>query len=54
MSMKEIIYQSRSPELNGTVERGNGTAQYEFYAQYDAHPTFTYTPEETAEIRSFL
>jgi putative transposase len=29
----------RSPKLNGTVERGNGTAKYEFYAQYDAHPT---------------
>jgi putative transposase len=25
----------RSPELNGTVERGNGTVKYEFYQQYD-------------------
>ena len=29
----------RSPKLNGTVERGNGTAKYEFYAQYEEHPT---------------
>jgi len=25
----------RSPELNGCVERGNGTVKYEFYMQYD-------------------
>lgn len=29
----------RSPECNGTVERGNGTAKYEFYYQYHAQPT---------------
>lgn len=29
----------RSPELNGNVERGNGTARYEFYNQYSAHPS---------------
>ncbi len=28
----------RSPELNGTVERGNGTVKYEFYQQYDGPP----------------
>lgn len=34
-----FVLPPRSPELNGTVERGNGTAKYEFYAQYEAHPT---------------
>lgn len=29
-----------SPELNGNVERGNGTVKYEFYAQYTATPNF--------------
>ena len=28
----------RSPEYNGNVERTNGTAKYEFYAQYDSQP----------------
>ncbi len=28
----------RSPELNGSVERGNGTVKYEFYMQYDGPP----------------
>ena len=28
----------RSPKLNGCVERGNGTAKYEFYYQYDGPP----------------
>ena len=30
----------RSPEYNGNVERGNGTAKYEFYAQYDGPQNF--------------
>jgi len=29
----------RSPEYNCNVERANGTAKYEFYYQYDAHPS---------------
>ena len=29
----------RKPKYNGTVERGNGTAKYEFYSQYDAQPS---------------
>jgi len=28
----------RSPKLNGGVERGNGTAKYEFYYQYEGPP----------------
>lgn len=28
----------RRPKFNGNVERGNGTAKYEFYAQYNAQP----------------
>ena len=28
----------RMPEYNCNVERGNGTAKYEFYSQYDAQP----------------
>lgn len=28
----------RSPEYNGNVERGNGTAKYEFYHQYNESP----------------
>lgn len=31
-----FVLPPRSPEYNGNVERGNGTAKYEFYAQYDA------------------
>ena len=30
-----FVLPPRSPELNGNVERSNGTAKYEFYAQYD-------------------
>ena len=33
-----FVLPPRSPELNGNVERGNGTAKYEFYAQYTAAP----------------
>ena len=33
-----FVLPPRRPEFNGNVERGNGTAKYEFYAQYDAHP----------------
>ena len=33
-----FVLPPRSPELNGTVERGNGTVKYEFYAQYEAQP----------------
>ena len=28
----------RSPKFNGNVERGNGTAKYEFYVQYAFQP----------------
>ena len=35
-----FVLPPRSPELNGNVERGNGTAKYEFYAQYTATPNF--------------
>ncbi len=28
----------RSPEMNGSVERGNGTVKYEFYRQYEGPP----------------
>lgn len=31
-----FVLPPRSPEYNGNVERGNGTAKYEFYAQYEA------------------
>lgn len=30
-----FVLPPKSPELNGTVERGNGTFRYEFYAQQD-------------------
>lgn len=33
-----FVLPPRSPELNGTVERGNSTAKYEFYQQYDGPP----------------
>lgn len=29
----------RSPKFNAHVERGNGTAKYEFYYQYEGLPT---------------
>jgi putative transposase len=31
-----FVLPPRSPELNGNVERGNGSVKYEFYAQYSA------------------
>jgi transposase InsO family protein len=33
-----FVLPPRCPELNGNVERSNGTAKYEFYAQYNAFP----------------
>ena len=33
-----FVLPPRCPELNGNVERSNGTAKYEFYAQYTAAP----------------
>jgi transposase len=33
-----FVLPPRSPELNGNVERANGTAKYEFYAQYEKLP----------------
>lgn len=35
-----FVLPPRSPELNGNVERSNGTAKYEFYAQYEGIPSF--------------
>ena len=35
-----FVLPPRSPEYNGNVERSNGTAKYEFYAQYDSKPSF--------------
>jgi transposase len=35
-----FVLPPRSPEYNCNVERGNGTAKYEFYAQYEAAPNF--------------
>lgn len=34
-----FVLPPRSPELNGNVERGNGSVKYEFYAQYSATPS---------------
>lgn len=34
-----FVLPPRSPEYNGNVERSNGTAKYEFYAQYDSLPS---------------
>jgi len=30
-----FVIPPRSPKINGTVERNNGTVKYEFYSQYD-------------------
>jgi len=38
-SIPLFVLPPRSPELNGNVERSNGTAKYEFYAQYDSLPS---------------
>lgn len=35
-----FVLPPRSPEYNGNVERANGTAKYEFYAQYEASSSF--------------
>lgn len=34
-----VVLPPRSPELNGHVEQSNGTAKYEFYAQYTGIPS---------------
>lgn len=42
-SMQNIplfVLPPRSPEYNSHVERGNGTAKYEFYSQYEKDPSF--------------
>ena len=38
LSIPLFVLPPRSPELNGTVERGNSTVKYEFYQQYDGPP----------------
>jgi hypothetical protein len=38
-SIPLFVLPPRSPEKNGTVERGNGTFKYEFYSLYASHPT---------------
>ena len=48
-----IVLPPRSPELNGTVERGNETAKYEFYAQYSAHPTLHILQKKLHEFAHF-
>lgn len=48
-----FVLPPRSPELNGTVERGNGTAKYEFYAQYNSHPTLHILQKKLHEFAHF-
>lgn len=48
-----FVLPPRSPELNGTVERGNGTAKYEFYAQYNAKPTMHILQKKLLEFAHF-
>jgi hypothetical protein len=43
----------RSPRLNGTVERGNGTVKYEFYAQYDRHLSWTHLRKNLKKYTHF-
>lgn len=40
LSIPLWVLPPRSPKLNGVVERGNGTVKYEFYAQYNKHPSW--------------
>jgi len=35
-----FVLPPRKPKFNANVERGNGTAKYEFYYQYDQEPSF--------------
>jgi transposase len=48
-----LVLPPRSPELNGNVERNNGVAKYEFYAQYTAAPKLEVIKEKLQEFRLF-
>jgi putative transposase len=48
-----FVLPPRSPELNGNVERSNGTAKYEFYAQYISIPTLEVIRQKLQKISSF-
>ena len=43
----------RSPEDNGAVERSNGTAKYEFYAQYNSNPSLFMVRKRLKEFTHF-
>ncbi len=43
----------RSPECNGSVERSNGTAKYEFYAQYDSVPKLHHIRKKLQKFTHF-
>lgn len=48
-----FVLPPRRPQLNGGVERGNGTAKYEFYSQYSAHPSFPVIKASLQEFARF-
>jgi transposase InsO family protein len=48
-----FVLPPRSPELNGNVERSNGTAKYEFYAQYTSLPTLEVIRQKLQKFSSF-
>lgn len=48
-----FVLPPRSPEYNGNVERSNGTAKYEFYAQYDSHPSLHMIRKNLQKFASF-
>lgn len=48
-----FVLPPRSPKLNGSVERGNGTVKYEFYYQYDGPPKLEILRYRLKEFNSF-
>lgn len=48
-----FVLPPRSPELNGNVERGNGTFRYEFYFAYSGIPSITEAQKKLEEYTKF-
>lgn len=48
-----FVLPPKRPQLNGGVERGNGTAKYEFYSQYNAHLSFPIIKSNLQEFAHF-
>lgn len=48
-----FVLPPRKPEWNGSVERGNSTVKYEFYAQYNAQPSMHHLQKALKKFAHF-